>query len=280
MRLARLAIPAATGATLYGAARAALLARPPGGRARWVRTNYAGRETSLLGGVAAASAALLTPGLAAVAHPGAPGAPAAALAAGGAGVLGAVDDLAADGAHKGLHGHLTALRGGQVTTGLVKLVGIGAAGLVAGYRLRDDGGPVRTLTGGALVAGAANLANLLDLRPGRALKAIALGAAPLAVVPGPSAGRSARLAAGALGVSLAALPDDLAERTMLGDAGANALGALLGAAVAAHPSAAVRHTVLAGIVGLTLASERVSFSRVLATTPVLRELDAWGRRAS
>lgn len=282
MRLTRLAIPATTGAAAYIGARAALHRRPPGGAQRWVRTNYAGRPVTLLGGAAAASAATLTPAFAALAHRGAPGARAALLATGTAGALGALDDLVADPttAHKGLRGHLTALQRGQVTTGLVKLVGIGAAGLAAGHQLRGDGGLGRTLVGGGLVAGSANLTNLLDLRPGRALKAISLIAAPLAMLAGPTAGRSARLAGGALGVALAAAPDDLGERTMLGDTGANALGALIGTALAAHPSARLRGGALAVVVALTLASEKVSFSRVIATTPGLRELDAWGRRES
>jgi UDP-N-acetylmuramyl pentapeptide phosphotransferase/UDP-N-acetylglucosamine-1-phosphate transferase len=80
------------------------------------------------------------------------------------------------------------------------------------------------------------------------------------------------------GAVAAALPDDLAERTMLGDGGANALGALLGTALAARSSRAGRLAMLAGIVGLTAASERVSFTKVIADTPLLRELDALGRR--
>ncbi|MDD9207028.1 hypothetical protein PU560_11195, partial [Georgenia sp. 10Sc9-8] len=86
------------------------------------------------------------------------------------------------------------------------------------------------------------------------------------------------LAATTLGIACAALPQDLAERTMLGDTGANAVGALVGAALAAHPSRRVRIPALAAVLALTLLSEKVSFSRVIATTPGLRELDAWGRR--
>jgi hypothetical protein len=65
---------------------------------------------------------------------------------------------------------------------------------------------------------------------------------------------------------------------MLGDAGANALGALIGTAYAAKGSRAGRLLALAGIVALTAASERVSFTRVIERTPGLRELDALGRR--
>ena len=68
------------------------------------------------------------------------------------------------------------------------------------------------------------------------------------------------------------------ERDMLGDGGANALGAAWGAAAVLDAPRHVRLALLAGAVGLTLASERVSFTEVIATTPGLRELDAWGRR--
>ncbi|WP_448608217.1 hypothetical protein [Geodermatophilus sp. URMC 60] len=122
-----------------------------------------------------------------------------------------------------------------------------------------------------LVAGTANLVNLLDLRPGRAAKAAALAAA--AGLGGPSG----PLVAGPLGASLAVLPADLGERVMLGDCGANAVGALLGLRAAAVPGRRARAGALAAVVGLTLASERVSFTRVIEATPGLRELDRLGR---
>ena len=78
--------------------------------------------------------------------------------------------------------------------------------------------------------------------------------------------------------ALALLPEDLGERAMLGDAGANALGATLGAAATVLPRPA-RIALLAGIAGLTAASEKVSFTKVIERTPALHWLDMLGRRA-
>ena len=72
--------------------------------------------------------------------------------------------------------------------------------------------------------------------------------------------------------------EDLGERAMLGDAGANALGALLGVVAAASLSRPARVALLAGIAGLTAASEKVSFTAVIERTPALRWLDMLGRR--
>ena len=121
-----------------------------------------------------------------------------------------------------------------------------------------------------LVAGGANLLNLFDLRPGRAIKVAAASGAMLG-----AAGQEC--VAAPLGAALALLPEDLGERAMLGDAGANALGAMLGASAAGLPRPA-RIALLAGIAGLTAASEKVSFTKVIARTPALNWLDMLGRR--
>lgn len=86
------------------------------------------------------------------------------------------------------------------------------------------------------------------------------------------------MVAGALGGAAGVLPDDLGERAMLGDCGANAYGALLGVAIASRTGPVGRAAALAGLVALTAASEKVSFTQVIQSTPGLRELDALGRR--
>jgi hypothetical protein len=81
-----------------------------------------------------------------------------------------------------------------------------------------------------------------------------------------------------VGAALAVLGEDLGERAMLGDAGANSLGAMLGAAAAATLPRPARIGLLAGIIALTGLSEKVSFTKVIARTPALNWLDMLGRR--
>ncbi|MFI0796576.1 hypothetical protein ACH4OY_28405 [Micromonospora rubida] len=252
------------------------------------RTNFRGRTLTLAAGPALAAGAAVAGAL------GAPSGPAgaAALVAGvGGGAVGVYDDMVGarpeQKAAKGFAGHLAALREGRVTAGLVKIVGVGAAGLGAAALLAADptvaahprrqrhgavGRTVDVLLGAGVIAGTANLLNLLDLRPGRALKSGLLLGAPLA--RGPHGG----IAAGAVGAAAGLLGDDLDEQVMIGDGGANALGALLGVALAARTGPLGRAGALAVLAGLTAASEKVSFTQVIQATPGLRELDALGRR--
>ncbi|WP_315217296.1 hypothetical protein [Actinomyces dentalis] len=262
---------------------------------RLERVNFRGRTVSLRGGVGVAAGAVAASaqlGRALGAGAGARPAVAAVAATGAAGAAGLIDDLDA-GAHdgdtpaKGLKGHLSALARGRVTTGAVKIAVIGSGALVAGVLLARHraAAPLRRPAATALdavvsavtIASWADVHNLLDLRPGRALKAAALLTAPLLADRRRAAAASRALAAGCLGAAAAALPGDLMEETMLGDTGANALGALAGTALAAHPARPVRVAAAAAGTGLVLASERVSFTRVIARTPALAALDAVGR---
>jgi hypothetical protein len=268
----------AAGACAAGAARLAysvMSRRPPGGPKAWSRTNHRGEPVTLLEGPAVAAGALAgvlaQAGLAAAGSPRSPGwRRAAAIGLGGAGAaaFGAYDDLAGSGDRRGFRGHLGALRQGEVTTGAVKLGGIGVTGVVSAALA--GGSPVDVILNAGLVAGGANLLNLFDLRPGRAIKVAAASGVLLG-----AAGQDS--VAPPLAAALALLPEDLGERAMLGDAGANALGAMLGAS-AAGLSRPARIALLAGIAGLTAASEKVSFTKVIARTPALNWLDMLGRR--
>ena len=271
-----LAAAAITGGLAAAAARVAyagLTRRPPGGLATWARTNHRGEPVTLLEGPAVAVAAITAAAL----GPALPARGRAALAVAGAGAaaFGCYDDLAGSGQRRGFRGHLGALAHGELTSGAVKIGGIGASGAAAGVLLGGSAADIAINAG--LTAGGANLLNLFDLRPGRAIKVTLASAALLAGCS--RAGPAVRCAAAApAGAAIALLPDDLGERAMLGDAGANALGALLGAAAAATLPRPARLAALAAIVGLTAASEVVSFTKVIERTGPLRWLDMLGRR--
>ncbi|WP_112239358.1 hypothetical protein [Kribbella monticola] len=263
------------GTALVSAAAAAAVERaaaklPKENRAPFERTNHRGETVTLLEGPVAVLGALA--GVAA----GASGRErTAALIAGSvSGAVGAYDDLAGTTTTKGFRGHLSALRRGEVTSGAVKILGVGAAGLVAAALLprpsKGFGAAVGIVADGALIAGTANLTNLMDLRPGRALKAVTALSAPVALVSGS--------ASAVVGAAAAAAPADLGERSMLGDCGANGLGAITGTALAASLPRPLKVLVLGVVLALNLASEKVSFTKVIAETPALDKIDQWGRR--
>ena len=162
--------------------------------------------------------------------------------------IGLADDLWSGG-ERGFRAHL----GRRRTTGVLKLVGIPLVGLLA----------TRKLSGALLVGLAANFLNHLDTRPGRALKAYLL-VAPLAGAP--------------LRAAVILAPYDLREMAMLGDSGANALGALLGLGSVSKLTARGRWAAIGALVGLTLLGETRSLGALIERTPVRRELDALGRQ--
>lgn len=262
---------------------------------QWERTNFHGVTVSLRGGVAMAGASVASAAVASALSDQPRAALGGAVAALGGAVAGYIDDVD-QGAHdggkvaKGLKGHLGALAHGQVTTGVIKIAGIGASALAAsalvGSKATSVSGKVADLVlNTVLIAGTANLANLLDLRPGRALKATVLVAAPLsyfscadAKTPASPASAQRLLASGLNAAAITALVEDLQETTMLGDTGANAAGALLGTSLAANDSWKLRLGAALGVVGLILASEKVSFSKVIAANPALNWLDQLWRR--
>lgn len=197
------------------------------------------------------------------------------VAAGGFSVLGAIDDLVGNADQRGFRGHLRALVHGHPTTGMLKLVGGGCVALavVAPIAGRD---PARLFADAAVVALAANLGNLLDRAPGRAIKGSVVAFGVLVAVMG--TGASLTPVAAAVGAGLGLLLDDLHERLMLGDAGSNVLGAVIGLGVVLSGGAGARNVVLVILVVLNGAGELISFSRVIDAVPPLRALDRAGRR--
>lgn len=196
------------------------------------------------------------------------------VAVAGFALLGFIDDVAVGQNAQGFRGHGRALLRGELTTGGLKLAGGGLLALVLASSVAR-GDLDRLVLDGLLIALAANLANLLDRAPGRLIKVATLAYVPLAIDSG----------TGVVGVALAPLmgsvvgllPDDLRERIMLGDAGANALGAALGVGAMLSLDAGGRTVTLIVLAALNLLAEVFSFSRFIARVPPLRVLDEWGR---
>ena len=176
-----------------------------------------------------------------------------ALAVAAVAAVGLADDLWS-GPERGWRSHLAAGR----TTGLLKAVAIPAVGAAA----------TGSLSGGLLVGLSANTLNLLDTRPGRALKAFLLVAA---LLRGRSAGPYA-------GVAVSLAPYDLREMAMLGDTGSNALGAVLGLAAVPRLAGRSRWIAIAALGGVTVLGELRSLGALIESTPGLREADRAGRQ--
>lgn len=191
----------------------------------------------------------------------------------GFGLLGLLDDLAGDGDGRGFRGHVRSLAQGRLSTGMVKLAGGAMVAIVVA--VDTSATLVGVLRDGALIALAANLGNLFDRAPGRTIKVSVFAA----IAIGLTVQLDARLAGPAvvLGAALALAGADLREQMMLGDTGANVLGAALGFGVCAAVAPPARTWVLVALVMLNAASEVVSFSRVINRVAILRYLDRLGR---
>ncbi|MGH2752790.1 MAG: hypothetical protein ACRDK3_18260 [Actinomycetota bacterium] len=185
---------------------------------------------------------------------------------------GLYDDRRGAEAARGFAGHLSSATGGAVTGGLVKVVAGGIAGALATLPAGSLGHKAEVFL---LVPLTANLFNLLDRAPGRAAKVGFVFLVPLVIFGplGPALGL-----AGLLGALLAVMPFDLRERAMLGDAGANPIGAAIGLGLAYSLAEPFRLVAVLLIGGLNVVSERISFSGVIDSTPWLRTLDRIGRK--
>jgi UDP-N-acetylmuramyl pentapeptide phosphotransferase/UDP-N-acetylglucosamine-1-phosphate transferase len=193
----------------------------------------------------------------------------------GVALLGVVDDAFA-GRSRGWRGHGAAVARGGFSTGALKAGGALALALfsLGGVGLENG----RYLLAVALLVLTTNLFNLLDLRPGRAVKALALlgagltlgtwDARPLAVV--------GIFAAPALLVGLF----DVRERAMLGDTGANLIGGVAGLWLVLSFGALGQAIALAIVLALTVYGEFRSLSALIERTPLLRQIDSIGRNAS
>jgi UDP-GlcNAc:undecaprenyl-phosphate/decaprenyl-phosphate GlcNAc-1-phosphate transferase len=197
----------------------------------------------------------------------------------GVAVLGLIDDFAGsrEGQPRGWRGHFGALARGRLSTGVLKAVGVlGLALFLVASPTDPTYSTAEYLLSAAVLVLATNVFNLLDLRPGRAIKSLVLLGAGLVI----ASGRVAPLQAVSLflGPIVVLLPLDLREAGMLGDTGSNVIGAVAGVWLILTLTTTLGLAIAAGVLAaITLYGEFRSISAFVERTPGLRQLDLLGR---
>ncbi len=242
-----------------------------------VRANYAGRLVPTSSGVHVVASAAVACALAVAfgrAEPAdtLPGLLVVVVAS----IVGLLDDLSGSARSKGILGHLRALVSeGRPTTGTLKAAVIWVAGAIATCHAPDGPSAAGVALGSVTISLSANFTNLLDLRPGRAAKAFFAGTCALLATARPHAGVVAMALAGAI---LSGLGDELKERSMMGDAGSNPLGAALGYWIALGTDLPAMVLATAFLMAVHIWTERHSITDLIERVPLLRLIDRLGRR--
>ncbi len=193
------------------------------------------------------------------------------LAVFGAALVGLFDDVLGGSKPRGLLNHFRYFfLENKVSTGLVKAIVIG---IISIWVVSMIGGRWFEYLGNALLLVlTVNFINLLDLRPGRALKGVLfLFLLPLLFqVPGQG------LLFSSLGIMLAYAPYDLQGKVMLGDTGANVLGMISGFLLLATPLW-VKMILLVFMFSLHVVTEKYSLTVIIEKNPFLKKIDEWGQ---
>jgi len=190
------------------------------------------------------------------------------------GVLGFIDDVFGKKGIGGFRGHFSQLLKGHVTTGVIKAIGGGiVCFIVASFFSK---GIHELFINGLLMALMTNIFNLIDLRPGRALKLfLILG---IAIFAFSFKSGFWGLSGIFFGIYVILLWADLTESCMLGDVGSNILGAVIGFSIVVNFSWLV-NLILLILVGLIqIYTEGHSITELIESKPFLRSFDELGRR--
>ena len=195
----------------------------------------------------------------------------------GVALLGLLDDMLGRGAAadtpRGWRGHARAVASGRLSTGAIKAAGaFGLAAFAVSGLGREWPGYLVDL---ALLLLTTNLFNLLDLRPGRVEKALALLLAGVCIAA--TTAFPLELLGVLIGPVLVGAAITLRERGMLGDAGANLAGALAGVTLIVSLGDEARVIALVVVAALTVYGEFRSISATIERVGPLRALDRLGR---
>jgi hypothetical protein len=188
------------------------------------------------------------------------------------GFVGIIDDFFGDSLSKGFKGHIINLIKGKLTTGGLKAI----MGIVASYIISLQVSTIfyELVVNVLLISLTTNFINLLDTRPGRAIKGFSIFTFLLFLMNG----NMTNIQYIVLGALVAYLPLDLKAKGMLGDTGSNFIGIVLGASmVITIENFVFRVSLLIIVLLLNFISEKYSFSKMIETNKILSFIDHLGR---
>lgn len=193
-----------------------------------------------------------------------------------ASLLGFMDDILGSRDALGLKGHIRALLSGKLTTGIIKAAGVFLISLIASIFLSFGFWTIILNT--LLTALFTNLLNMLDLRPGRAVKFYMF----LTLIYGINALLTGRyysfiLILPIISSVIGYFPFDLKARCMMGDAGSNLLGISAGILSVIQSSYFGKLILLFLLIMIHVITEKHSLSDVIKHSRLLSFFDNLGR---
>ena len=187
--------------------------------------------------------------------------------------LGFIDDMLGQRDSLGFKGHFGALFKGRLTTGGLKALGGGIVAFMLAFSLNNSWTDIIINT--FIIALAANLMNLFDLRPGRAVKAYLIFLLVIVIM---ALGQIKWLLIAPLtGAVLYYAKNDLKARIMMGDAGSNVLGISLGYLSVISFSLSMRLGILFFLLAIHFYTEKYSLTNTIENNRILKRLDDLGR---
>lgn len=187
--------------------------------------------------------------------------------------IGLVDDLMGNRDILGFKGHIKSLLRGKLTTGGLKAIVGGFISLLIGSLFSFH--IVEIMVNAFIIALFTNLINLLDLRPGRAIKGF-LSISILFIFIGLS-GEVRTILISFIAYAIAYLPQDIKAKSMMGDVGSNALGIILGIVVVVSYTIITKYIILGLLVLVHIITERYSLTEIIKKSFILNFLDELGR---
>lgn len=185
---------------------------------------------------------------------------------------GILDDIIGNRDVSGLKGHFKSLLNGKLTTGWFKALFWGFIGLVISIAISKNIYDIVINT--LIIALSTNLMNLLDLRPGRAIKGYLLISIVLLFTLGEYTRNLLLLIFPNV---IAYFNQDLKAKAMMGDTGSNVLGISIGILFVMGYPLKVRLIWLAFLIFIHILTEKYSLTKIIENNKFLNFIDKLGR---